>query len=92
MSKELRQAANEFADYLQSARGYSKNTVKAYETDVLDLVEFAAKQSVTTTAQLELDLVRDWLYDADQRGLTKSTIARKSAAIRSFSAWLAKTV
>jgi integrase/recombinase XerC len=91
VSKELRQAANEFADYLQSARGYSKNTVKAYETDVLDLIDFAAKSSVTTTAELELDIVRDWLYDADQRGLTKTTIARKSASIRSFSAWLAKT-
>ena len=91
MSKDLKQSANEFADYLQSARGYSLNTVKAYETDVLDLIAFAEKQKVETTTALELDLVRDWLYEADQRGLTKTTIARKSAAIRSFSAWLKKS-
>lgn len=76
---------------MQSARGYSLNTVKAYETDVVDLIDFAAKHSVVLIEELELDLVRDWLYDADQRGLTKTTIARKSAAIRSFSAWLTKT-
>lgn len=91
MNKELKQSANEFADYLQSARGYSLNTVKAYETDVFDLIAFVEKSSVHLTAELELDMVRDWLYDADQRGLTKTTLARKSAAIRSFSAWLKKT-
>ncbi len=91
MSKDLVQSANEFADYLQSARGYSVNTVKAYETDVLDLISFLDRQGVSKTAELALDLIRDWLYEADQRGLTKTTLARKSAAIRSYSAWLKKT-
>ena len=90
MSKELRQAANEFADYLQAARGFSVNTVKAYETDVLDLATYLSKLEVNQVAQIELDQVRDWLFAADQSGLAKSTLARKSAAIRSFSAWLKK--
>ena len=91
MSKALIQATNEFADYLQSARGYSPNTVKAYETDVLDLLDFLAKRNIENVVDLELDQVRDWLYEADQRGLTKTTLARKSAAIRAFSSWLKKT-
>ena len=90
MSKDLKQAASEFADYLQAARGFSKNTVKAYETDVLDLASYLSKSGVTRVAQIELDHVRDWLFEADQSGLAKSTLARKSAAIRSFSAWLKK--
>ena len=90
MSKDLKQAASEFADYLQAARGFSKNTVKAYETDVLDLASYLSKSAVTRVAQIELDQVRDWLFEADQNGLAKSTLARKSAAIRSFSAWLKK--
>ena len=90
MGKELKQAANEFADFLHSARGYSANTVKAYETDVLDLAAFLEKLAVTDVAQIELDHLRDWLFAADQSGLAKSTLARKSAAIRSFSAWLKK--
>jgi integrase/recombinase XerC len=90
VSKELKQAANEFADYLQAARGYSTNTVKAYETDVLDLAAYLSKFEVIQVAQVELDQVRDWLFAADQSGLAKSTLARKSAAIRSFSAWLKK--
>lgn len=90
MSKELKQAANEFADYLQAARGFSVNTVKAYETDVLDLAAYLSKLEVNQVTQIELDQVRDWLFAADQSGLAKSTLARKSAAIRSFSAWLKK--
>ena len=90
MSKELKQAASEFADYLQAARGFSVNTVKAYETDVLDLAAYLSKLEVNQVAQIELDQVRDWLFAADQNGLAKSTLGRKSAAIRSFSAWLKK--
>ena len=66
------------------------NTVKAYETDVLDLAAYLSKLEVSQVAQIELDQVRDWLFAADQNGLAKSTLARKSAAIRSFSAWLKK--
>lgn len=66
------------------------NTVKAYETDVLDLAAYLSKFEVIQVAQVELDQVRDWLFAADQSGLAKSTLARKSAAIRSFSAWLKK--
>lgn len=86
----MKQATNEFADYLQAARGFSPNTVKAYESDVLDLVAFLEKIDVRSVDKIELDLVRDWLFAADQVGLAKSTLARKSAAIRSFSAWLKK--
>ncbi|MEY4320787.1 MAG: hypothetical protein RLZZ471_728 [Actinomycetota bacterium] len=91
MTNQLKTAAAAFADYLQSARGYSKHTVKAYETDVLDLVIWLEKQEVSGIADISLDLVREWLYELDQKGLTKTTLARKSAAIRAFSAWLAKT-
>lgn len=91
MSSELKLASLAFADYLQSARGYSKHTVKAYETDVLDLVGWLEKFERTSLADFELDHIREWLYELDQKGLTKTTLARKSAAIRAFSAWLQKT-
>ena len=88
MSEQIRVAALAFADYLQSARGYSKHTVKAYETDVLDLVGWLGGREVETLDALDLEQVREWLYELDQKGLVKTTLARKSAAIRSFSAWL----
>lgn len=91
MSKTLQVAAIEFADFLQSARGYSKHTVKAYESDVLELVAWLDKQQKSSISDLDIELIRDWLYEIDQNGLAKTTLARKSAAIRSFSTWLLKT-
>ncbi len=91
MVNNLRVLAAQFADYLQAARGYSKHTVKAYETDVLDLVGWLEKQKIVDAPTLEIDHIRDWLFDLDQKGLTKTTLARKSAAIRAFSFWLTKT-
>ena len=90
MTNQLRATASAFADFLQSARGYSKHTVKAYETDVLDLISWLEKREAYSLADLSLDEIREWLYELDQKGLTKTTLARKSAAVRSFSAWLAK--
>lgn len=91
MSNDLKATAAQFADYLQAARGYSKHTVKAYETDVLDLVDWLSKNDVFELSALDIDQIRDWLFELDQKGLTKTTLARKSAAIRAFSLWLTKT-
>ena len=85
MTEDLKTLALQFADWLQSARGYSKNTVKAYETDVLDLIAWL---EVAGNREFEIDAIRDWLYELDQKELTKTTLARKSAAIRAFSTWL----
>ena len=79
-----------FGDYLDAGRGYSANTVKAYLTDIADLVAFLKKQSIESVDAINLEHLRDWLWQATQQGLTKTTIARKSAAVRSFTAWALK--
>lgn len=94
-------ALDNFAAHLDSGRGYSVHTVKAYSSDIADLGEFLKVKVAKTAAEtkaaqldleaLDLELLRDWLWQATQQGLTKATIARKSAAIRSFTAWLYKS-
>lgn len=91
MSTSFERAVSGFEDYLDAGRGYSANTVKAYLTDVVDLGQFLAMQNVEEVNQLNLEHLRDWLWQATQQGLTKTTIARKSAAVRSFTAWAFKS-
>ena len=79
-----------FEAYLDAGRGYSANTVKAYLVDVQDLTDFLQKKSVVLVGDINLEHLRDWLWQATQQGLTKATIARKSAAVRSFTAWALK--
>jgi integrase/recombinase XerC len=46
---------------------------------------------VADDADLTLELLRDWLWEASNRGLSKATLARRSATVKSFSAWLSRT-
>jgi integrase/recombinase XerC len=88
---ELARALAEFDTYLGAERGFSEHTQRAYGTDLAGLLDFAASRQITETERLSLDLLRDWLWQASQRGLAKATLSRRSAAARSFTGWLART-
>jgi integrase/recombinase XerC len=83
-------AARAFETHLDSGRGYSANTVKAYVTDVAEFLAFVG-ESVPTPSEITLESLRDWLWKLSESGLAKSSIARKSASIRAFTAWLMQT-
>jgi integrase/recombinase XerC len=89
MQSEIAIQAARFAENLTAGRGYSKNTVKAYLTDVLDLSDYLSGKKVTELQDLNLEMLREWLWAVSQRDSAKSTLARKSAAVRTFTAWLA---
>lgn len=88
---ELTAAIDAYERHLRIERGYSPQTIRAYRADLTALAEFAGHRGVTTPEGLALDLYRDWLWEGSQRGLAKSTLARRSASARGFSAWLART-
>ena len=90
MSISFERALLGYRDHLDAGRGYSANTVKAYLTDVEDLIQFLTRQNLKSLSEINLEQLRDWLWQATQQGLTKATIARKSAAVRSFTAWALK--
>ncbi len=74
-----------FARHLGGERGFSENTVRSYRSDLLGLAEFAGNRD------LDLELLRDWLWAASEQGLAKTTIARRAAAARALGSWLART-
>ena len=85
MSKRLGQlqaAVDDFADYAELVLGRSPNTVKGYVADLRSLDGYAA-----TFDQFTLDTLRLWLADALNAGKSRSTLARRTAAARAFSAW-----
>jgi len=72
----------QFLTQLQ-ARGVSGNTKKAYCSDLKDLLTFL----VDTKQHLNLEALRSWLYRISEAGGSKATLARKTSAVKSFSAW-----
>ena len=88
---KLGSAIDDYERHLRVERGYSPQTIRAYRADLTALAAFAAARGIDSAMGLTLDLYRDWLWDGSQRGLAKSTLARRSASARGFSSWLART-
>ena len=84
------EAVARYVDYVSVERQYSEATVKAYESDLAAFAVFAAERAVNDVAQVNLELLRDWLWRSSQSGLGASTLARRSASVRGWSAWLAR--
>ena len=89
-SSAMLSSSSAFEAHLAAGRGYSAHTVKAYLTDVTEfLIMFAAE--VTDPSEITLEHLRDWLWRLSESGLAKSSLARKSASLRAFTAWLHET-
>lgn len=87
----LERTVDDFASHLAADRGFSPHTVRSYRSDLVQLVEFAEARGATEPDDLDLELLRDWLWRASQDGLAKTTLARRAASARAFAGWLART-
>jgi integrase/recombinase XerC len=85
---ESARAVAGFQQFLAGGRGFSANTVKAYSTDVANFLDFVGRKQLESLTDIDIEVLREWLWQASQQGLTKATIARKSASVRAFTAWL----
>ncbi len=81
---QIAEAAEAFATHIQRVRRLSVATVKAYRSDLRDLVGTVPER---TLAEVDLEDLRAWLWQATQRGDARSTLARRAASARSFFGW-----
>ena len=83
-------AVARFLEHVRFERGLSEATIRSYRTDLAGLTRFAEVAGVTELAVLDLELLRSWQWDGSESRLAASTLARRSAAARSFTAWAAR--
>jgi integrase/recombinase XerC len=87
---DLQRAADDFVRHLRGERGFSENTVRSYRSDLAQLVAFAEERGILRSADVDLELLRDWLWVSAQQDLARATLARRAAAVRGLTAWLAR--
>jgi len=88
---KLSDAIVRFLEHARYERGLSEATISSYRADLGRLQRFAAEAGVTSLGDLDLEVLRAWQWQGSEAGLAASTLARRSAAARSFTAWAART-
>nr|WP_237747243.1 tyrosine recombinase XerC [Micromonospora lupini] len=83
----LRDAVDDFAEHLARVRNRSAHTVRAYVTDVVSLLDHAVRMGCVELAELDLSVLRSWLARQRTTGAARTSLARRAASARAFSAW-----
>ena len=75
-----------FGAHLELDRGMSPHSVRAYTGDVRHLLAYAESRG-RTWREVDLPLLRGWLASMVAARLSRATVARRGAAVRSFFGW-----
>lgn len=79
-----------FIAYLQFEKRYSAHTVKAYERDLNDFLEYSELNSLQEFSDLSSSYVRSWIVYLIEKGLKNRSVNRKLASLRSLYKWMRK--
>jgi integrase/recombinase XerC len=90
-STALAEAIAAFATHLSGERGLSPHTVRAYVGDITDLAGHAARLRITDPDRIDLPTLRSWLAKGASTGRSRATLARRAAAVRTFTRFLVRT-
>lgn len=80
----------QFDDYLALECGRSTHTRRAYLGDLRSLAGFLAERGHTGLDGLNLPLLRSWLAAQAGAGAARSTLARRTSTVKTFTAWAAR--
>jgi len=82
-----------FFIYLESEKNMAQHTIKSYNSDWMDFFAFLEQEMGYSLERLELEnidhgIIRKYLAHLNGQGLSKPTLARRLAALRSFYRYL----
>ena len=81
-----------FIDYVTLEKNYSSHTILAYKNDLKNFSIFSMKEyKVSSLENIEYFVVRSWIVNLIDEGVSNRSINRKLSALRSFYKFLVKT-
>lgn len=90
----MEDAIRAFVTFLDTERGASRETIRAYQSDLNQFVSFAKSLRtdlpVLTPQDIDPSIIRSYLAWLDKKGEKKSSLARKLAALRSLYRFLGR--
>jgi integrase/recombinase XerC len=91
LPQAYREALERFERHLALERNLSTHSVRAYRTDVVGLLDHAARMGGRDLDRLDVQVLRSWLARLRSTGAARTTLARRAAAARTFTAWAHRT-
>ncbi len=86
----MKEFIDTFLNYMAVERGLAKNTVSAYQDDLLAYSDFLSKRSIDALSRTERnDIVNFMLFQKD-KGISANSISRRLAAIKMFYRFLVR--
>jgi len=86
----LSSLAGAFLHYLEGERGASPHTLRSYRTDLLQFERFVHAHGLGPLQTMDQRAIRVYLADLSETTLTRASIARKLAVLRSLFRYLAR--
>jgi len=87
-SADYAEILGEYAEHLALERGRSEHTRRAYLTDLRSLFVFLDERAPGTgLGGLSLPMLRSWLAAQAASGAARTTLARRTSAVKTFTAW-----
>lgn len=84
----IERCLEEFDEYLALERDRSDHTRRAYLGDLRSLFDFVSARSPDAgIAGLSLPMLRSWLAALAASGAARTTLARRTSAVKTFTAW-----
>jgi integrase/recombinase XerC len=91
----LKDRIREFLEFLRYNRNVSPHTLRAYETDLLQMLAFIAaalraKPGEIRVTEFTTDAVRGFMGEQHDRGISRASGGRRLAALRTFARYLVR--
>ncbi len=86
LSQKSHTAVHEFLEYIKVERNLSEHTVRNYGVDLSQFYDYLKVRGEAGTFPYEVGhtSIRGFMAELSEKGISKQTIARKTAALRSF--------
>jgi integrase/recombinase XerC len=81
-----------FLKYLQNEKRYSKHTIKSYQTDIEQFLDFCCKRNAELSEQeiLTYQNIRAWIYNLNELSVSSRSINRKLSSLKTYIKYLKK--
>ncbi len=86
----MRDTMAEYLRFLEIERNVSPETVRAYRGDLLLFERFCSRAQVADYKDIDHRLLRRYLANLQTRGYSRSTVARRSSAVRGYFRYLVR--